>query len=51
MTGYDLKSGAEKWSFAGIPSACCSSPVTADSVLYFAGTSPTGPDDKELAMP
>ena len=51
MVGYDLKSGEEKWSFAGIPSACCSSPVTADGVLFFAGWSPGGPDDKENQMP
>ena len=27
MIGYDLKTGAEKWSVAGMPSGCCSSPV------------------------
>ncbi|HZL89154.1 MAG TPA: PQQ-binding-like beta-propeller repeat protein, partial [Pirellulaceae bacterium] len=51
MIGYDLGSGAEKWSVAGIPSGCCSSPVTAGGTLYFAGTSPGGPEDKENQMP
>lgn len=51
MIGYDLATGDEKWSVAGIPSGCCSSPVTADGTLYFAGTSPGGADDKESQMP
>jgi outer membrane protein assembly factor BamB len=51
MIGYDLKSGTEKWFFAGIPSGCASSPVVVNKVLYFAGGSPTGPDDKEFQMP
>ncbi len=51
LIGYDLKSGKEKWSVAGIPSGCCSSPVTANGILYFAGWSPGGPDDKENQMP
>src|SRR5262245_7808179 len=29
MIGYDLKSGAEKWSVAGMPSGPCTSPTTA----------------------
>jgi outer membrane protein assembly factor BamB len=44
LVGYDLKSGAEKWSFSGLPSGCCSSPVVANGTLYFAGWSPGGPD-------
>lgn len=51
MIGYDLKSGAENWSVAGMPTGCCSSPVTADGTLFFAGWSPGGPDDKEHQMP
>src|SRR5262245_10085248 len=51
MVGYDLKSGAEKWSVMGLPSGCCTSPVTADGMLFFAGWSPGGPDDKENQMP
>jgi outer membrane protein assembly factor BamB len=51
MIGYDLKTGDEKWSVTGVPSACCSSPVTADGVLFFAGGSGGGPEDKEVQMP
>ncbi|MEX2121345.1 MAG: PQQ-binding-like beta-propeller repeat protein [Pirellulales bacterium] len=51
MIGYDLKTGAERWSVAGVPTACCSSPVTADGILFFAGWSPGGPDDTENQMP
>ena len=50
MVGYDLKTGAERWTFSGIPSGCCSSPVTADGTLYFAGWSPGGPDS-DFQMP
>jgi outer membrane protein assembly factor BamB len=51
MIGYELKTGAEKWSVTGTPSGCCPSPVTADGTLFFAGWSPGGPDDKEMQMP
>jgi outer membrane protein assembly factor BamB len=51
MVGYDLKTGDEKWSLAGMPSGCCASPVTAEGVLFFAGWSPGGPDDKDFQMP
>lgn len=51
MIGYDLRTGAEKWSVALMPSGCCSSPVVADGTLFFAGWSPGGPDDKENQMP
>jgi outer membrane protein assembly factor BamB len=51
MIGYDLKTGAERWSVAGLPSGCCSSPVTADGLVFFAGWSPGGPEDKEFQMP
>jgi len=40
LVAYDLKTGDEKWFVAGMPSACCSSPVAADGVLFFAGWSP-----------
>jgi biotin operon repressor len=50
MIGYELKTGAEKWSFSDVPSACCSSPVIADGLLFFAGGS-TGPEDKEMQIP
>lgn len=51
LVAYDLLTGAEKWHFPGMPSGCCSSPVAADGVLYFAGWSPGGSDDKEFQMP
>ncbi len=51
MIGYDLRTGAETWSFTGMPSGCCSSPVTADGVLFFAGWSPGGADDPDFQMP
>jgi len=51
MIGYDLRTGAEKWSVLSLPSGCCSSPVTADGTLFFAGWSPGGPDDTETPIP
>jgi outer membrane protein assembly factor BamB len=51
MVGYDLQTGAEKWTVAGMPSGCCPSPVTAEGTVFFAGWSPGGPDDKENQMP
>lgn len=51
MVAYDLKTGDEKWSVAGMPSAACTTPVVADGVLYFAGWSPGDAEDKEFKMP
>jgi outer membrane protein assembly factor BamB len=51
MVGYDLLSGAERWSMVGMPSGCCSSPVIADGKLFFAGSSSGGADEKGPAMP
>ena len=51
MVGYDLTTGAERWWLVGMPSGCCSSPVVADGVLFFAGWSPGGGDDPEFQMP
>jgi outer membrane protein assembly factor BamB len=51
MIAYDLKTGAEKWSVASMPSGCCASPVIADGLAIFAGWSPGGPDDKENQLP
>jgi outer membrane protein assembly factor BamB len=51
LIGYDLKTGAERWFVASSPSACCSSPVTVAGTLFFAGSSPGGPDDKESPTP
>jgi outer membrane protein assembly factor BamB len=50
MVGYDLKSGSERWTVAGLPSGPCSSPVVAGGTLYFAGYSPGGADDP-MSMP
>src|SRR5262249_6852983 len=47
MTAYDLKTGEERWTYAGVPSACTPSPVVADGTLYFAGFSPGGTDDPD----
>jgi outer membrane protein assembly factor BamB len=51
MVAYDLKTGDEKWSVAGMPSACCASPVVADGTLFFAGWSPGDMEDKTFKMP
>jgi outer membrane protein assembly factor BamB len=40
LKGYDLKTGAERWSLAGMPSFTCTTPVLGDGLLYFAGWSP-----------
>jgi outer membrane protein assembly factor BamB len=49
MIAYDLKDGKEKWSIAGIPSGCCSSPIIADGYLFFSGSG--GGEDAENQMP
>jgi outer membrane protein assembly factor BamB len=46
MIAYDLKTGQEKWFVVGLPSSPCPSPVVGDGMLFFAGWSPGGPDDK-----
>ena len=51
MIGYDLKTGAEQWFMPGMPSGPCASPVVADGLLFFAGWSPGGPDDKSFQLP
>jgi outer membrane protein assembly factor BamB len=52
MIGYDLETGDEKWHVEGMPSACCTTPVTAGGQLYFAGWSPGDPAEKsEFQMP
>jgi len=51
MIGYDLKTGEEVWSVAGMPSACCTTPVISGGMLYFAGWSPGDAEDKEFQMP
>ncbi len=40
LKGYDLKTGAEQWSLAGMPSFTCTTPVLGEGRLYFAGWAP-----------
>ena len=40
MKAYDLKTGAERWSLAGMPSFTCTTPVLGSGMLYFAGWAP-----------
>ncbi|MBI5773932.1 MAG: PQQ-binding-like beta-propeller repeat protein [Verrucomicrobia bacterium] len=40
LKGYDLKTGAERWSLGGMPSFTCTTPVVGDGLLFFAGWSP-----------
>lgn len=40
LKGYDLKTGAERWSLAGMPSFTCTTPVLGEGMLFFAGWSP-----------
>jgi outer membrane protein assembly factor BamB len=47
LVSYDVASGEQKWSVAGMPSGCCSSPVVGDGVILFAGWSPGGTDDPD----
>ena len=51
LIGYDVKTGAEKWWVAGMPSGPCTSPVAEGDTLYFAGWSPGAADDKEFQLP
>jgi outer membrane protein assembly factor BamB len=51
MIGYDLETGQEKWSVAGMPSACCASPVVVNGTLFFAAWSPGDASDKDFKMP
>jgi outer membrane protein assembly factor BamB len=51
MTGYELRTGDEKWYVVGMPSATCASPVTANGELYFAAWSPGDPEETEFKMP
>jgi outer membrane protein assembly factor BamB len=49
LIGYDLQTGEQKWFVAGIPPGCCTSPVAANGILYFAGGSPGA--DEGFKMP
>lgn len=44
LIAYDVQTGEEVWSVAGMPSGCCSSPVVVDDTAFFTGWSPGGPD-------
>ena len=46
LNGYDLKTGAEKWTVTGTPAVPCTTPVVADGKLIFAGWAPGGGDFK-----
>jgi outer membrane protein assembly factor BamB len=51
MIGYNIADGEEAWFVEGMPSSCCTTPVTADGNLFFAGWSPGDPDDKDFQFP
>jgi outer membrane protein assembly factor BamB len=52
MIGYELQSGDEAWHVEGMPSGCCTTPVTAGGELFFAGWSPGDPaEGSESQMP
>ncbi len=40
LKGYDLKTGAERWTIGGMPSFTCTTPVLGDGLLFFAGWAP-----------
>lgn len=47
LVGYDVKTGAERWSYRGIPAHVCPSPVADSGLLLYAGTS----DDAQNPSP
>jgi outer membrane protein assembly factor BamB len=53
LIAYDLKSGEQKWFVAGMPAACCTSPVAANDRVLFAGWSPgdASNEDPNYKMP
>lgn len=51
MVSYDLKTGEERWSISGMPSACCTTPVIGDGMLFFSGWSPGDAEDSEFKFP
>jgi outer membrane protein assembly factor BamB len=40
LKGYDLKTGAERWTLAGMPAFTCTTPVVGEGLLFFAGWAP-----------
>src|SRR2546426_163284 len=51
MLADGLKSGAEKWFLNGMPSGCCSSPVTADGTRISDSGCTSGSDAKDEQAP
>lgn len=51
MVSYDLQTGEEKWSVAGMPAAVCTTAVVGDGMLYFSGWSPGDAEDSEFKFP
>jgi outer membrane protein assembly factor BamB len=40
IKGYDLKTGAERWTLPGVSSFSCTTPVLGDGMLFYAGWAP-----------
>jgi outer membrane protein assembly factor BamB len=56
LKAYDVTTGAERWSLAGMPAFTCTTPVSGDGLLFFAGWAPgkaDGPAPKfdDMAKP
>jgi outer membrane protein assembly factor BamB len=54
LKGYDVKTGAERWTLGSMPSFTCTTPVLGDGLLFFAGWAPgkepgTAPSWENLA--
>jgi outer membrane protein assembly factor BamB len=47
LKAYDLKSGKQRWSLAGMPSFTCTTAVVGDGLLFFAGWAP-GKNDSPM---
>jgi len=45
MKSYDVRTGVERWVMRGLPSYTCTTPVTGDGLLFFAGWSPGKSDN------
>jgi len=48
MKAYDLKTGEERWSLAGMPSFTCTTPVIGSGMLFFAGWAPGKGDGGQM---
>jgi len=51
LTGYDLRTGSEKWFVTGVPAGTCASPVAGENLLLFAGTTTSSTDGQEPEYP